>query len=234
MDNPPSRAIRVSGAALAAASLFSSREATRYYLNGVGIEPCPDGGALVVATDGATMTVIRDLAGYANAPANCSLPPAAIKACALRRRDGKSPTAYFFGNNLHVIAEDPGTDPGLPVHEDEIRAPREDTVFFGWAPAIDGPFPDWRRVVKHVSGGHPRLPPFNPALMARFGKADQLLGVPDRGPLRLSPSSEEGPIVVSPESNAWFGLIMPMQAKGTTVVPAWAGLAETAATDSAA
>lgn len=228
-ETPP-RAIRVSGAALAAASLFSAREDTRYYLGGVFIEPHADGGVTVVATDGHTLIAIRDLAGHANAPANCRLPPAAIRAAAMTkwplvegspRRLPAVATAYFFGSSLHIIAEDPAALPTLPVDEDDIRAPHAHTMFFGYAPAIDGDFPIWRRVVPPAGATWPALPPFNPDFLARFAKADRLLAPLNCGPFHLMATGETAPIVVSGESDTWFGLIMPRWSGGRAGLPAW-------------
>lgn len=53
---------------LAAASLFVSKEETRYYLNGVLIEPAPQGGVFLVATDGHRLVCFHDPEGMTDAP----------------------------------------------------------------------------------------------------------------------------------------------------------------------
>ncbi|RCK40460.1 hypothetical protein [Thalassospira xiamenensis] len=57
---PGNRRITVSAKHFYAAWQFVSTEKTRYYLNGVYIEPHKDGGVLLIATDGHSMAVIRD------------------------------------------------------------------------------------------------------------------------------------------------------------------------------
>jgi hypothetical protein len=39
---------------------FMSTEEVRYYINGIYIEPCPKGGALLIATDGHVMGIVHD------------------------------------------------------------------------------------------------------------------------------------------------------------------------------
>lgn len=49
-----------------AAMLAASTEETRYYLNGVFVEPCVYGGVTLTATDGHVLVCIRDLDGSAD------------------------------------------------------------------------------------------------------------------------------------------------------------------------
>lgn len=51
------------------AALCASNEETRYYLCGVYVEPCAEGGVLAVATDGLKLVVIHDPAGVCERPA---------------------------------------------------------------------------------------------------------------------------------------------------------------------
>lgn len=46
---------------LPALMLFAAKNDIRYYLNGIHVEAHPDGGAVLVATDGHTALVIRDI-----------------------------------------------------------------------------------------------------------------------------------------------------------------------------
>lgn len=45
---------------------FTSKEETRYYLNGVFVEPHPVAGVMLTATDGHRLICIRDETGYAD------------------------------------------------------------------------------------------------------------------------------------------------------------------------
>ena len=54
---------RVSPKAVRMASLFDAKSDVRHYLYGLHIEPAPQGGIYVVASDGSTMLVFHDKAG---------------------------------------------------------------------------------------------------------------------------------------------------------------------------
>lgn len=112
--------ITVSAALLRAAFVFAGNKDVRYYLNGVLVEPAPDGhGVRLVATDGHRMAVLFDADGSADAPAIIER----HKVPAIPRKCGET-LATFDGERA--------TYPGgvsLPVAY------------------IDGRFPDWQAII---------------------------------------------------------------------------------------
>ncbi|MFZ2869870.1 hypothetical protein [Zavarzinia sp.] len=235
MTDTSSRMIRVSGAALAAASLFSDREDTRLYLAGALIAPHPDGGVLVTASDGAAMIFIRDVNGYASAAWNCDLPKPLIAAARTRHFSvpPADPTVYFMGNTCHVIGfgdygdatfvdvdEKTGTFPGL-------SAPDARTIHYGYAPPIDSPFPALERILRRSTDSPAATFIVNARLVARFAEAQTLLTRNITPGIHIEPGMDSEAIIVRPltSSPAWFGLVMPMYqprpTKGLKGLPDW-------------
>jgi hypothetical protein len=50
------------------AGAFVTKEMSRYTLNGIRVEPHPEGGAVIVATDGHTMGIFHDREGKCDEP----------------------------------------------------------------------------------------------------------------------------------------------------------------------
>lgn len=116
--------ITVSARLLRAAMTFAAKNDVRYYLNGVLVEPSPDGqGVRLVATDGHRLAVLFDADGSADAPAIIER----HKLPTLPRK-GSETLATFDGERA--------TYPGgtsLPVSY------------------VAGRFPDWQAVVPDVA-----------------------------------------------------------------------------------
>lgn len=77
--------IRVDANLLRLAHMAISKEETRYYLNGVHIEPHPVRGAILVATDGHRMVVIHDADAECDEDVIVKLPGYALAQCKLPR-----------------------------------------------------------------------------------------------------------------------------------------------------
>jgi len=120
-----------------AASLIVSKEETRYYLNGVHVEPDPNGGIFMVATDGHKLSCFHDPYGHADRPTilTCDFKSPALKE---KRGDPTYRRVHVDGTDatLHAIGD---------ATEDYLwtSAPVDRMMF----EEIDGAFPDWRRVV---------------------------------------------------------------------------------------
>jgi hypothetical protein len=204
---PPPRDITVRADYVAAMALFMSTEQTRYYLNGVCIEPHPVSGVTVTATDGHRLATIHDPQGEANGVWICAVPKVILQACKPER------TLTFKGDDVCL--------------RDGVRR-----ILSADEPAIDGKFPDWRRVVP--SGPALEMQSailgiaMNSGYLAAFTKIALMLGADRRAPLiTLSAPDANGPMVVSinrvPE---FLGLLMPARSDLKTSklrdrIPAW-------------
>ena len=89
--------IRVNANLFRLAQMTVSTEETRYYLNGIFIQPHAVQGVLLVSTDGHRMTVIHDETGHADQSAIVRLSPEALKLCKLSK-DG----AAFRSLDVHI------------------------------------------------------------------------------------------------------------------------------------
>lgn len=145
-----------------------STEETRYYLNGVAVQPHPSEGVFLVATDDHRMSVMHDPQGYASRSAifRPTLKPAEYKP---GPREGDlfvtatlNPGADGFaayGLASSVLREYP-SDGRNPLTFDYL--PDEiDPESTGWESTarklnvleeIDGSFPDWTRVLPNCWG----------------------------------------------------------------------------------
>ena len=123
MNRTASR-VTVNAYLLAAAQRFAAVDDVRFYLNGVLVEPAPDGdGVLLVATDGHRLAVLRDRTGSTDGLA-VILPR--VKRPALRRGAKRPEVSVTYADG---------------------RASWSDGITVDGAAFIDGRFPDWRAIL---------------------------------------------------------------------------------------
>jgi DNA polymerase-3 subunit beta len=170
-----------------ACALACSKEETRYYLNGVFIQY--DGHALVsVATDGHRLVAFKHDCAQDNALESFGviIPRAIINAIKLAKH-GTIARLYHV-NGLKWTIEYNGQ-----------------AVTFD---AIDGIFPDWKRVVPSKTSGE--IAQFNLEYMADFAKITKLLG--KNAPHCAIAHNGHGPALVSFNSDFdGFGVLMPVR-----------------------
>ena len=172
---------------LRAAMICASTEKGRYYLNGVFIDPA----GLVVSTDGHRAFVgkfdICEAGDGSQRPAPASFGGYIIPLATLKR--------VLTGNKARLIA----------VSGDEIDGQRYE--------AVDGTFPDWRRIVPPAeASGEPAQ--FNPAYVADMGKIGALIGAGGKGRLgaHFHHNGAGNPCGVTfPGAPDAFGVLMPMR-----------------------
>lgn len=201
----------------------SSKEETRYYLQGVSVEPHAVKGVTLTTTDGHRLIAIHDEAGQADETAIIRLSPEALKAC----KPGK-------GDDRRIVTVD---GPAATVHaftstaEDEIG----EAIAISAKCRIDGSFPDWRRVVPQspmVLEDGATFAHFSGDYLASMGAVGvELEKHFDR--YSLNPGAGRGvtkALITEPTSPAlilWdkvpeaFGVLMPVRGGDAFKVPAW-------------
>lgn len=195
------------------ATICQSHEETRYYLNGVNVEPCPQGGVLLVATDGRRMVCIHDENGHADETAIIQLSRDALKSCKLKKGEDRR-TITVDGTTATVTAY-VGNDP------DEAG----ERIAISERCKVDGTFPDYRRVVPIVSyNEHSRPGAFNGRYLGDFGKiAAGLAPYRKTETIRVMSFEPLSPaLIMFPGAPNAFGVLMPIRGVDLTeCVPEW-------------
>lgn len=180
---------------LRVAALFVSTEETRYYLNGVLVEPRA-GGATLVSTDGHRLFAAKDTHGEDNAPlfGALSIPFGVIKRALAPFR------AADYRENVTV-----------DLVEDEAGWTLGDVRFS----PIDGTYPDWRRVIPSSTSGDTAQ--FNADYLATFAKAQKMLGsgIGDDRKSRYQPvvhHNGDGPALLDLGDANCIGVLVPFRA----------------------
>ena len=190
--------IKVDAKLFNAVRQVQSTEETRYYLQGVFVQPHPDKGALLVATDGHRMLVGHDADGVCKKAAICSV--------------GKE--AFTHKTREPEVADKIEIDDGGIAALGTFRSIK--SVF------VDGTYPDWSHVLlpvlklaKERFHGKPVFAPagFNGEYIAALPKVAAIMGG-DKGTraVKLIAFSEADPaLILFPNFPQIFGVMMPMR-----------------------
>lgn len=198
-----------------------STESTRYNLNGVCIEPSPDGvGVICISTDGHRMILARDpdatiegadLANVNGTGPILSIPKDAAKYLKPKNREWVTLTIEHGNATLTLERQEDG----------------ETVVFetlYQWQPQwIDGTFPAWRRVLPNLSAEMQVCDTFNAKYLADFGKVFKAFGDRQHAQaLAVMSSARGGPALVR-FGMEWdvFGVLMPMRGEYEWKAPEW-------------
>ncbi len=222
------RKVVVSARAIAALLPFKSKDECRYYLNGIHVEPAlPQfGGVILVATDGHKMAIVHDILGEADAAHILDIPRSLARMLGRKAsQTALSARAHFLRAAVHLV------DTEFPDTADASE-PSPHHLYTGYAPGIDGTFPDWRRAVipgaevKHTGCAIV----INAAYFADFLRAAQCLSEDRRAPpiLRIYAPTADGPALITSahaeDGLSFAGYLMPhrdtLAGDGKTA-PAW-------------
>lgn len=164
---------------------FTSHDETRFYLWGVFIEPHPEQGVLMVATDGHRLIVIHDEDGFAKDKIIVRMDKSPLSLCKKRSTE----VQVLADGMAFVLCE----QKHIGVQEDAI---------------IDGVFPNWRRVLPTGITEKPTLTGYNGRFFGEFSAAAKRL----TGSERLFFSASKGePFLINFSGQAKaFGVMMPM------------------------
>lgn len=196
--------INVNATMFRAVALAVSTEATRYYLQGVYVEPHPVAGAILTATDGHILISAHDAEGICTTPAIVALDKVRLAACKAKL---KIPHRV-------IVREDGTAD--IDLNGTSVETARNVIV--------DGAFPDWRRVLPRGPFGA-TVDAFNGELLGVMGTAAGILSdsKTNRTIRVLSKIDEtECPNLVRFAGVDFaFGVVMPIRAGSDLDMPDW-------------
>ncbi|WP_339774276.1 hypothetical protein [uncultured Thalassospira sp.] len=226
--NPETRRITVQAKYFLAAWQFTSTDDTRYYLGGVHIEPHPDGGALLVATNGHILCAIHDeTAKIGDGESWICFAPQSIRT-ALNKRDAGH--LHFVGNSAYVTTQDWTKRQGATGQSPDILT--EHHIAVSWAPPIDATYPQWRAALPATHTTPTGEIAINGDNIARITKAVKMVDDPKQPPILnwFIPAIPSHPVIVRTEINdRLFAVIMPIRGRdNNTAYPAWLPEPETA------
>lgn len=202
----------------AAINLFSAVKDIRYYLNSVYIETHPEGGAILVATDGHRMGIIHDPDGYTEKPIIVGeISKQLISAC---KKKSLIDLDLFVGERGCVV--------GPSIEKGEEMDPFGQMVsHMSRIQLIDAKYPDWRKVLPKKEGREQRFPALNPKYLAALHEAAEILVPGKRGSaLELFSSGRDTGVVARINSfeidQRFVGIIMPTHTDSPkSILPEW-------------
>lgn len=185
--------------ALYAANAAASTEETRYYLCGVHVEISAR-QVIYVATDGHVLFAHRE----SGEPDNSLIGTWIIPSATIKAAKGKK-----HGSDYAILEGEPGK------LELTLKLPDGPDLEFT---AIDGTFPDWRRVVPLKTKQDGPVLRFDPDRLKGLWRAGKLLGKECVG----IAYNGENPALLDYATDNTFGLIMPMRNSVASMVrPGW-------------
>lgn len=163
---------RVNPRYFAAINLFQANNDVRYYLNGVYIEPHPDQGAIIVATNGHVIGVMHDPDGFCAKPiivGDISKP--LISACRSKGViKGMPPTGLYIADGGAIV------DYG-DIQHGEIEPFSKCVMHLSRITLIDAVYPKWRAVLPTDLGTAPPTMLVQSQYLALFENVVKTLGM---------------------------------------------------------
>lgn len=205
--------IKVNADLFRLAYAFVSKEETRYYLQGVLVEPHPCGGVNLVSTDGHRMIVIYDKDGRADSSQIVKLSKEALRACKPKKATGRA-----WAELRHLEATTgTATVTATPANGDGAAMGPAAIVATSPDPFIDGTFPDYQRVIPTIeTAGESGC--FNPQYIAAFA---DIAGELD-SKFRIFGADPGSPHLVRFSGCAFaFGVLMPIRGETLDELPAF-------------
>jgi len=190
----------------------AAKSDVRYYLNAIAIDARATGDVTLVATDGHRLLAVPvdsdDIENFADFMPGVWVVDRALLESVKPMKAGRTD----FPLALTIASAGTGNLPTVSL----VGA----TTASGTA--VDGRFPDWRRVMPASANGIAAQ--FSPEYVGSFGKVGELLGGKGKSiPCVIHHNGSDGALVTFPGSPA-IGVIMPMRVSADTSTPPHPGL----------
>jgi len=194
------------------ACITASREKSRYYLQGVCLQPAPQGGVFLVSTDGARMTVLYDCKGSIEGAASVIVPAHGeeigliLKAC--KPKQGEYRELVLMGDEYRP-------DVSVMLRGDAIASKP--------VRMIDGAFPDWRRALPRLKSNERGVGSYDGRYLADFAEIAGALTEGRSAPMSIAADDAMSPALVRFGVDVGFGVLMPLRshAEDAADLPAW-------------
>lgn len=194
------------------ACITASKEAARFYLQGVCIQAAPQGGVFLVSTDGHRMTVLFDCRGSIEGAESVIVPAHGeeigliLKACKPKRDEYRE---------LVLTGSESRPDASVIVGGDAVASKP--------VRMIEGAFPDWRRVVPRLKANERGIGSYDGRYLADFAEIAGALTEGRSAPMSIAADDDMSPALVRFGVDVGFGVLMPLRshAQDAADLPAW-------------
>ena len=198
---------------LAAASLVASKSELLPHYHGVCVEPNPQGGVFLVASDGHRMVVFRDCEGRTDGVCRVKVDRALFNATKFHKTD---PAERVLTAEGDVICVSYARDD----HADDTQAA---PLFLQPFAPLDGGLlaKQWRRAVSRTgyAKGDENPPCFRARYLGDFAKViDAAWGNEDYDPIRIAINGLD-PALITSLKRDWFGIVLPCRGGAPDRIP---------------
>lgn len=183
------------------AGAFVTKESSRYTLNAVRVEPHPDGGAVIIATDGHTMGVFHDRDGKCEEPVTIAYRSEIARLA--KAKKGTTRNIQVNGD-LDIVQSATGKNPAKPL----VR-------FFDAILTNSSQFPNWRMVLPKATEAKNRSD-FNGNYLARCALAKREFR---NDGITIFQKDSETAAIVRTQRDDFIGIVMPMRSGTQTPYP---------------
>lgn len=210
--------LKINSGLFYAAHIFASTEETRYYLNGVYVEPHPKGGVTMTATDGHRLACIYDRDGSTDRPLILTFD----------KKDLAKLKPSPSTENHELVTS--GSEMTHGKFRIDLNTEKGEAKSCFFASEIDGTFPAYKKVIAHFKTD--RKPcgevGFNAKYLGDFGTAATMigcaLGFGARSPgigMAIGDDDKSPALITFGPAGTAFGLIMALRTEHLATPPAW-------------
>jgi len=175
------------------AGAFVTKEISRYTLNAVRVEPHPEGGAVIIATDGHTMGIFHDRDGKCDEPITIAWRPEIARLAKAKKGETRQ---IKVNGDLDIVKTATKHDPARTL----VR-------FFEAILTANSQFPDWRKVLPDATEAL-KHSDFNGAYLARCALAKREFGTEG---ITIFQKDENTQAVIRTQRDDFIGIVMPMR-----------------------
>lgn len=216
--------LKISARDLARVAPFVAAQDVRYYLNGVNIEPHPE-GAILTATNGHILAAMLSRESFARAPSILAFGQrfaSEVRKAANSRKVSDPRVELRDAQSFPEVVTGGGTGLGSPAREIQFVNPARPAL-------LGGKFPDWRKVLpdpEHMTEGLPGCvksdylqlaveAALGSALAAKYAYHGIMFQHDKRTP------GESAIIIRSTDARDLILVVMPMRGEEMQALPAW-------------